>query len=628
MHLPFLPLIDRHLALCALAVCMLPLCTLPAYGQQSATAAIGDSSPSGHDKRAAAKSFLTGARAIEQRDTRTAYNAFAEAASLDPTNSDYRNAAAVAKAHFASDLIQEAEKARILGKNDIARARLAEAFEVDPQNPMVAQHSNDLADLTGGPEPNGITTEIADAIRLEPTPGVHSFHLRADAQTLLRQVLAAYGIAPSFDASVTVPAVRFDADDVDYEHAAQLLRLETNTFFVPLDPHRVLVAKDTRENRANYERLLVESVYLPGLNTQEVTDIGNIARNVFDIQQATVQPGTGRLIVRGTASKLALLNHTLADLLQGHSQVLLDVKIYEIAHDRTVNVGAQLSQQVQAFNLNSQLNSLITSNQAAVDAIVSSGLANAGDTVAIAAILISQGLGSGSLLGQSFAIFGGGLTATGLTLGTQTVNLALNSSDSRAIDQLQLRLQDQESGDILSGLRYPIITSTYTNITSSSVAGLSAAGLSSQLAALGLSASASTQQQTIPQVQYQDLGLSMKATPHIHRDQSIALKLDIKLQALGATSINDIPVITNRQLTADLDLRDGENAVVSSNLTSSESRAITGIPGLSDIPGLQSGTNNNVEKSTDELVILITPHIVRLPHAGGASQVMLVPAHQ
>jgi Flp pilus assembly secretin CpaC len=332
--------------------------------------------------------------------------------------------------------------------------------------------------------------------------------------------------------------------------------------------------------------------------------------------------------VRGTASKLALLNHTLGELLQGHSQVLLDVKIYEVARNRTVNVGVQPTQQVQAFNLNSQLNSLISNNQAAVNEIVSSGLASAGNTVAIAAILIAQGLGSGSLLSQPLAIFGGGLTATGLTLGTQTVNLALNASESRAIDQLQLRLQDQEAGDILSGLRYPIITSTYSNITSSSVAGLSAAGLSSQLAALGLSTTASTQQQTIPQVQYQDLGLSMKATPHIHRDQSIALKLDIKLQALGGTSINNIPIITNRQLTAELDLRDGQNAVVSSYLTSSESRAITGVPGLSDIPGLQSGTNRDVQKTTDELVILITPHLVRLPHAAGASQVMLVPAHQ
>jgi general secretion pathway protein D len=615
--------------LCAPAAIALLLWVPQAYGQQSLGATIGDGTPSGHDKRAAAKAFLTGAHAIEQRDTRTAYNAFAEAASLDPTNADYRNAAAVAKAHFSNDLIQQAEKARILGKNDIARARLAEAFEVDPQNPMVAQHSSDFADLNSDAlGSNDITTEIADAIRLEPRPGVHSFHVRADGQTLLRQVLAAYDIAPSFDASVTAQAVRFDADDVDYEHAAQLLRLETNTIFVPLDPHRVLIAKDTRENRANYERLLVESVYLPGLNTQEVTDIGNLARNVLDIQQTTVQPGTGRLIVRGTASKLALLNHTLAEMMQGHSQVLLDVKIYEIAHDRTVNAGGQLTQQVQAFNLNSEVNKVISNNPDAVNQIISSGLAQAGDTAAITAILVAEGLAGSTILSQPFAIFGGGLTATGLTLGTQTANLALNSSDSRAIDQLQLRLQDQESGDILSGLRYPIITSTFSNIAGTSVAGLNTAGLSSQLAALGLNSSAAAQQQTIPQVQYQDLGFSMKATPHIHRDQSIALKLDIKLQALGATSINDIPIITSRQLTADLDLQDGENAVVSSNLTTSESRAITGIPGLSDIPGLQSGTNRNVDKSTDELVILITPHLVRLPHAGGASQVMMLPAHQ
>jgi Flp pilus assembly secretin CpaC len=33
-------------------------------------------------------------------------------------------------------------------------------------------------------------------------------------------------------------------------------------------------------------------------------------------------------------------------------------------------------------------------------------------------------------------------------------------------------------------------------------------------------------------------------------------------------------------------------------------------------------------RSNDELVILITPHVVRLPHPSGASQVMLMPTHQ
>jgi Flp pilus assembly secretin CpaC len=604
---------------CALAL------TLAAHTQTPAK-----SGPTQHDTRAAAKAYLAGAHAIEDRNTRAAYDSFARAAQLDPTNTDYKNAVAIAKAHFVTDLIQEAEKARILGKNDVAHARLAEALEVDPANPIVAQHISDVAGIESEPlKTDDISSTIAEAIRLEPTPGKLSFHIRADALTLLRQVLSAYGIAPSFDSSVASKPVRFDADDVDFRQAEQLLRLETDTFFVPLDPHRVLVAKDTRSNRQEYERLFLETVYLPGLNTQELTDISNLARNVLEITQVAAAPGQNTLSVRGPETQLALFNRTLHGLMDGRSQVLLDVRIYEIERTRTTNIGVQTPQQFNAFNLNSQIQQVLNGNQSLIQQIVSSGLANPNDLEAIVAILIASGQVSNSILTQPFAVFGGGLTATGLTLGTTTVNMALNTSDSRAIDQIQLRLQDQEAGDILAGMHYPIIQSSYSNLTGAgvSIPGLNSAGVSSQLAALGINTS-SVNTQTIPQIQYQDLGLQMKATPFIHRDQSVSLKLDIKVQALGGTSINDIPILTNRQFTAALDLKDGTSALVTSNLSSQEANAISGLPGLSEIPGLQSTTNKNVQRSNDELVILITPHVVRLPHPSGASQVMLVPTHQ
>jgi general secretion pathway protein D len=606
------------------AACALVL-VLAAHAQTAVTSA-----PKQHDKREAGKAFLAGAHAIEERNTRAAYDFFAKAASLDPTNTDYKNAAIVAKAHFVTDLIQQAEKARILGKNDVARARLAEALEVDPTNPIAAQHIGDDAGLDDSSiKPDDITSNIADAIRLEPTPGKHSFHLRADAQTLLRQVLSAYGIAPSFDSSVTSQAVRFDVDDVDFHQAEQLLRLETDTFFVPLDPHRVLVAKDTRTNRQEYERLMLETVYLPGLTSQELTDISNLARNVLEITQVVADPGQSTMTVRGPETKLALFNRTLHGLMDGRSQVLLEVRIYEISRTHATNIGVQTPQQFTAFNLNSEIQQALNGNQALIQQIVSSGLANANDLEAIAAILLASGQLSNSILSQPFALFGGGLTATGLTLGTTTVNMALNTSDSRAIDQLQLRLQDQEVGNILAGMHYPIIQSSYSNLTGSGVniPGLNSAGLSSQLAALGLNSS-SLNQQTIPQIQYQDLGLQMKVTPFIHRDQSVSLKLDLKIQALGGTSINDIPILTNRQFTADLDLKDGDSAMATSYLTSQEVNAVSGLPGLSEIPGLQSTTNKNVQRNNDELVVLITPHVVRLPHPSGASQVMLLPTHQ
>jgi general secretion pathway protein D len=589
------------------------------------------SGPSQHDKRAAAKAYLSGAHAIEERNTRAAYDAFSKAAELDPTNSDYKNAVAIAKAHFVTDLIQQAEKARILGKNDVVNARLAEALQLDPTNPIVAQHISELADLASEPpKTDDITSSIADAIQLEPTPGKHSFHIRADGLSLLRQVLSSYGIAPSFDSSVSSQPVRFDVEDVDFQQAQQLLRLETNTFFVPLDPHRVLVAKDTRANRQEYERLLLETVYLPGLNTQEITDVSNLARNVLEIQQVAAEPSKNTLSVRGPETRLALFNRTLHGLMDGRSQVLLEVRIYEIQRTRNLNVGVQLPQQFNAFNLNTEIQNVLNNNQQLIQEIVSSGLANANDLEAIAAILIASGQVAGnSILTQPFAVFGGGLTATGLTLGTITVNAGLNTSDSRAIDQLQLRLQDQETGDILAGIRYPIIQSSYSNLTGVGVniPGLNTPGLSSQLAALGINGS-SLNAQTIPQVQYQDLGLQMKTTPYIHRDQSVSLKLDLKVQALGGSSINQIPILTNRQFTAALDLKDGESALVTSDLSSQEARAVSGLPGLSEIPGLQSTTNKEVQRSNDELVVLITPHVVRLPHPSGASQVMLLPTHQ
>jgi general secretion pathway protein D len=606
------------------AACALAL-TLAAHAQTPAK-----SGPTHHDKREAGKAYLAGAHAIADRNTRAAYDAFSKAAALDPTNTDYKNAVAVAKAHFVTDLIQQAQKARILGKNDIVHARLAEALELDPANPIVAQHIGDVAGIEIAPlKTDDFTSTVADVIRLEPTSGKRSFHVRADGLSLLRQVLSAYGIAPSFDSSVTPQSIRLDVDDVDFKQAEQLLQLETNTFFVPLDPHRVLVAKDTRANRQQYERLLLETVYLPGLNKQDFTDVSNVARNVLELAQVTANPTQNAVTVRGPESKIALLNHTLTGLMDGRSQVLLEVRIYEIARTHATNIGVQTPQQFTAFNLNSEIQQVLNGNQALIQQIVSSGLANANDLEAIAAILLASGQISNSILSQPFAIFGGGLTATGVTLGSPTLNLALNSSDSRAIDQIQLRLQDQETGDILAGMHYPIIQSSYSNLAGSGVniPGLNSAGLSSQLAALGLNSS-SLNQQTIPQIQYQDLGLELKATPFIHRDQSMRLKLDLKIQALGGASINDIPILTNRHFTADLDLKDGASALVTSYLTSQESNAVSGLPGLSEIPGLQSTTNKDTQRSNGELVVLITPHVVRLPHPGGASQVMLVPRHQ
>jgi general secretion pathway protein D len=71
----------------------------------------------------------------------------------------------------------------------------------------------------------------------------------------------------------------------------------------------------------------------------------------------------------------------------------------------------------------------------------------------------------------------------------------------------------------------------------------------------------------------------------------------------------------------------GESALVVSNLTRQQSAAVSGIPGLSELPGFQSTTNKENDVDVTKLVILITPHIVRLSHTKPASQLVMLPVH-
>ena len=590
----------------------------------------GGPAPTPRRKRNAEKFYLQGLRAMDKGDAAAAEKAFARAAQEDPSNQEYSADHEIARAHGITELIQSADKARIQGHPDIARAKLAEAVALDPKNPEVAQHIDDLAnlDLTA-PPPDDATASIAPPIEFAPLPGRQSFHLNGTEQDVLHQVLSAYGMSAIFDSSISKQRIRFDADNVDFAHAADLLSLATDSFLAPLDPKRVLVAKDTKENRAQYQRVAVETLSLPGLTAAEMSDMGNIARNVIGIQQASVQANSETITARAPMPILIALNKTFADLLEGRSEVLLDVRLFTIDRSRTRNIGLQLPQTYTLFNVPSELNNIIQQNQSLVQQIISSGLASAGDTAAIAALLIASGQVSSSILGQPFALFGGGLTESGVSLSGVTANLTLNSSDTRALDQIQLRLEDREEGTIRSGVRYPIETSSYSSISGSSVSipGLNSAGLSGTLAGLGVNLNGLATAQPVPQVQYQDLGLTLQVTPSIERTDDVALKLDFKLTALQGTSLNGLPVLTNTSYSADVMVGNGASAMLVSNMTRQQSNAVTGVPGLSELPGFQSATNSQTQFDVSNLVILVTPHLLRRRHNEKTGPYIPLPRH-
>ncbi len=570
---------------------------------------------------------------MQRKDSRAALKDFTRAAELNPANRRYANSADIARQHLVEELIQQADKDKIEGHFAEARAAIVEASRVDPGSAMVAEHANELNIDTDAVATPKVESEdaLATPIVLQPKRGLQSFHLHTNERDLINKVLRAYGIQPTLDATVGSQMVRYDVDDVNFAEMARTLALTTDTFLVPLDPMRALVAKDSKENRTKYERNAMETVYLPGLTTAELTDVVTVAKNVFSVSSATATPGQSAVIVRAPVEDLTALNQTLSGLMDGRSEMQLDVAMYEVDRTKANSMGAIIPTQTNLFNVYSEAASLLQANSSLVQEIISSGLAAPGDWPAILAILVASGQIQNSILTSPFGVFGGGLTMTGITYSGGSANLQLNSSDVHSVDQLQIRVLDGEEGVIKIGERYPIETSSYSSLGGSSlnIPGISTAGISSTLAGLGinLSSLASAATEAIPQVQYQDIGLTLDVTPKIENPHSVSLKFDMKVNSLQGTSLNGLPVLNNREYQTITSLKVGESAVLTTALTRQESNSLTGIPGLSDIPGFEGITNKDYNLDYSELAIVVTPHLVRSTHQQFAQKMYLVP-HQ
>ncbi len=120
---------------------------------------------------------------------------------------------------------------------------------------------------------------------------------------------------------------------------------------------------------------------------------------------------------------------------------------------------------------------------------------------------------------------------------------------------------------------------------------------------------------TYSQVQYLETGIILKVRPRITRDGMVFL--DIVQEVSKPTGVPDengnVRIDTNKVHTSAA-IPSGETIMLAGLITDGTSRNSTGIPGLSRIPvigGLfgQQGTST----SRDELIVLITPTVVRSP---------------
>lgn len=567
--------------------------------------------------------FRKGTQALRKQKSERAAKLFAEAHRLDPGNGAYLAAYEIARQQRVGGILLVANDDQKQGKSSSAKQQLLTALKVDPDNPYVQEHLQSLATEEAVVQTSPMPRFSRNLIELAPALHTATFHIRGSNQQIIQRVLQAYGITALLDDSVPTTQNTFDLDNASFSQASAAVQLATGTFVVPLDGQHALVAKDTKANRTKFERLLLETIYLPGVDSKEIANCENLVRNVFGVQQIATIGANGTLTIRAPEATLRAINATLSRLYLDKPNVLLDIRVYQVNNSHQQTVGVSFPQTLSVFNVTSELNNIISANQSTVEQLIASGLVNPGDLAGIAALLVGLGLANGTILNQPFALFGNGLTLSGLSFGSTTLNASLNVSDTRELDHMQLRTSDMDTQSFLVGSRYPIVTQSYSAGTQTPTSFTSLASLLSGTTQSSLS---TTNPLSIaPTVQYENLGLTVKAKTQVLQENNVQIKLELKIAALSGGTVNGSPIINNRSFTTEVDVPDGGSALVTSAVSRTESLSLSGIPGLSELPGFGWTASPNTQVMVGKLLIVISPHIVSATHPAVAGRMIVLP---
>ena len=120
------------------------------------------------------------------------------------------------------------------------------------------------------------------------------------------------------------------------------------------------------------------------------------------------------------------------------------------------------------------------------------------------------------------------------------------------------------------------------------------------------------------QVQSFQTGVTLDITPVVNDGNYITVTLHPSVNSIAAGS-GTVPNIQTRDTTTTVGLRDGETLVIGGLIEDDQSRTVQKIPFLGDLPviGKALFQNTLVHNSRNELIVTVTPHIVRPGESGG-----------
>jgi general secretion pathway protein D len=527
-----------------------------------------------------------------------------EASEDDPTNSGYRQAFFTRRDTLIEDYVRHADAAIQAGRFDVAESTLVTAQAINPEDPRVALARShleraqqtkaglDAADLAikqGKLEdalarvhevlvndPNDpralalqrrITQQIAEMSGrdLGLFPQLKEAYRKPVTLTLnnatILQVFEALKMASGlnfiFDKDVKSDIrTTIQVRNKPVRDIVRLIMASNQLEQRVLDEDTVLIYPNTAAKNADFKELITRSFYL---SYADIKQMAALLKSITKAKDIFVDEKLNILIVRDTPEVIALAEKLIQNEDVPDPEVVLELEVLEVAENKLLQLGVQWPSSIAA-GLQGKSG---TPGQLTLDELRTGG-------AGIVNITVNNPLISAQLLD--------------------------NSGDSDMLANPRIRIRNRETARVLIGQRVPVVTSN-------------------AVANVGVSQS----------VSYLDVGLKLEIEPTVSLDEDVDMKVALEVSSIqGQTTLASGTIaytLGTRNASTVLRVKDNETQVLAGLIQRQEQNSSVGIPVINDIPLLNKLFGQSSANTTrSEVILLITPHIVRSVVVPGPNQ--------
>lgn len=532
--------------------------------------------------------YNKGRKAETVQDYDDALDFYLKALKSDPNNASYKIRLNQTRFEAGELHVKEGLKQRENGDLQGAAAQFQRAQAIDPSSPIAGQElrktlamiaeQNRATNGTAPPEDES-QEYMSMPPQLKPLSNapINYRAPAADARNVYDTLGKLAGLTVIYDPDFPARRISVDLNNVTIGQALEIVNLESKAFTKPITENIVLVAPDQAQKRRDYEEEVLKTFPLANTVTpQDLTEIVTGLRQLFDLKRIVQINSQNAIAVRATPDMLLLVQKVIDDIDKAKPEVVIQVEVLEARTDRLRNLGILPP---QSFSVTVNPNASTTTNSNGT----STGSSNTSGGIT---------LNQFKHLNSNDVVF---------SVPTATLNAVLTDADTKIIQNPELRSVDGQQAKLKIGDRIPIATGSFQ-------AGVGVGGVG---AGVGVSPLVNTQ------FQYQDVGVNIDITPRVHANHEVSLKTKVEVSAVtGQSTIGGIsqPIISQRVVEHDIRLKEGEVSILGGLIQRVETKSLNGWPGLAKIPVIRYlFSSESVDHQDDEVIIVLVPHIVRMP---------------